>query len=287
MSEIIIPEIMKMMLDAEQVAKADDFTLTEAQRVGLNISKTRKVRNMTREELGRQVGLSTDRVQKYENGQRKPKMDMILKFAKALNTSPYALTTTTGSVNEDSYALAQMLEKYNLKIEQYEDAGGQPAYHIVAKQHSPLFEFVKDGYKIQQQRIVMEHLARMHAIEDDDCQFFNELCRWPLVTPDPNAQIGEKRIRTLMALLKEVREKTVGSKTREELYEVAAILKNKWAVTVEDSEDVDHIVYDLKWHCSQENDFHRIRQLIFAFLEKKELLLDSVLPGSAANNEIA
>ena len=56
---------------------------TSADRVGLRIREIREAQGMTQAELGEKIGLNGDRVQKYENGVRKPKADLLKKFASA------------------------------------------------------------------------------------------------------------------------------------------------------------------------------------------------------------
>ena len=65
---------------------------TSADRVGGRIRKMRRARNLSQSELGESVGLSADRIQKYENGVRRPKMDMMKKIADALGVDALALT---------------------------------------------------------------------------------------------------------------------------------------------------------------------------------------------------
>ena len=63
----------------------------EACRVGSRIKEIREARKLTRAELGEKLGLTADRIQKYENGVRKPKVDMIIKIAEILDVNALAL----------------------------------------------------------------------------------------------------------------------------------------------------------------------------------------------------
>ena len=65
---------------------------TAADRVGRRIRRVRESQGMTQTELGKKIGLSADRVQKYENGFRKPKADLLKKIAEALGVSTLAFT---------------------------------------------------------------------------------------------------------------------------------------------------------------------------------------------------
>lgn len=88
-----------------------------AERIGERIKKIRETREMSRAELGALVGLDQNRVQQYENGRRKPKIDLLKKFATALGVETIALMDpTTESYVGAMYALFQMEEKLGLKV---------------------------------------------------------------------------------------------------------------------------------------------------------------------------
>lgn len=52
---------------------------TSASRVGARIRKIRTDKGLLQADLGNMVGLTADRIQKYENGVRKPKADLLKK----------------------------------------------------------------------------------------------------------------------------------------------------------------------------------------------------------------
>ena len=91
----------------------DNDTATE--RIGDRIRTIRSAKGLSQAELGTKIGLNADRVQKYENGARKPKPEMIKKLAQALGVETIALTdpnteTDLGFMyaffsNEDFYGL--------------------------------------------------------------------------------------------------------------------------------------------------------------------------------------
>lgn len=96
---------------------ADIYEDRSAERVGERIKKIREAREMTRAELGSLVGLDQNRVQQYENGRRKPKIELLKKFAYALGVETIALMDPTmESYVGAMYALFQMEEKLDLKI---------------------------------------------------------------------------------------------------------------------------------------------------------------------------
>lgn len=90
---------------------------TAAARVGRRIRKIRLARGMTQTALGSAVGLDANRIQKYENGYRKPKAALLKKIAAALDVSPLALsdpdtTCPTGAM----FAFFELEELFNLEI---------------------------------------------------------------------------------------------------------------------------------------------------------------------------
>ena len=62
----------------------DFYDRTAAERVGRRIREIRMAVGLSQTELGEKIGLSADRVRKYENGARKPKSDLIKKIADVL-----------------------------------------------------------------------------------------------------------------------------------------------------------------------------------------------------------
>lgn len=96
---------------------------TAADRIGNRIRKIRIDRGLSQTELGERIGLSADRVQKYENGARKPKMEMLIKIADALGVSSLALSDpNTTSYLGAMYALFEIESTYGLKIEEKNNA---------------------------------------------------------------------------------------------------------------------------------------------------------------------
>ena len=65
---------------------------TAADRVGRRIKEIRDSIGMTQAELGEKIGLNGDRIQKYENGARRPKSELLKSIASALGVETLALT---------------------------------------------------------------------------------------------------------------------------------------------------------------------------------------------------
>lgn len=89
-----------------------------AERVGRRIRKVRKAKKWSQSDLGKRVGLNADRIQKYENGARRPKYELTKKIAHALGVDTQALmdpvTTTYMGV---MYALFEMEDMFDLHVQ--------------------------------------------------------------------------------------------------------------------------------------------------------------------------
>ena len=101
---------------------ADTDIFSTAYRVGSRIRLIRKAKGLTQAELGEKVGLTADRVQKYENGIRKPKPELTQEFASALGVNRKALEDPIISDPVGAlFALFEMEMLYNLKVERSPD----------------------------------------------------------------------------------------------------------------------------------------------------------------------
>ncbi len=90
---------------------------TEAKRIGRRIREIRMEREMSQGELGELLGLTADRIQKYENGVSRPKDDMLKRIAAALDVSVFALADpVVSSYIGVMYALFEMEDLYDIYI---------------------------------------------------------------------------------------------------------------------------------------------------------------------------
>ena len=95
---------------------------TEADRIGARIREIRIENGMSQEDLGNKVGLSADRIQKYENGVRKPKAELLQKIATSLGVNTLALTDPVVADSVGAmYAFFEMEKLYNLKVQRIQD----------------------------------------------------------------------------------------------------------------------------------------------------------------------
>lgn len=91
---------------------------TAADRIGRRIRTIRETKGMSQAELGEKVGLSADRIQKYENGARRPKPDMTKTIANALDVQTSALTDPVVSNYYGAmFAFFEMEDLYGLHLD--------------------------------------------------------------------------------------------------------------------------------------------------------------------------
>lgn len=121
---------------------------TVASRVGSRIRKIRTERGMTQSDLGAKLGLTANRIQKYENGARKPKDDLLKEIARALEVSVLALSdpVTTNFIGA-MYALFEMEEYFNIKIEKLSEDKA-PAISLTVDFREHLYAYLKEWEEI-------------------------------------------------------------------------------------------------------------------------------------------
>lgn len=87
--------------------------------IGKRIRTIRTVKGLSQGELGELVGLNADRIQKYENGARKPRFDMLKQIANALEVNVLSLTEpSTASYVDVMFILFDLENNYGFKIDE-------------------------------------------------------------------------------------------------------------------------------------------------------------------------
>ncbi len=120
---------------------------TAADRVGSRIRKIRITKGMSQGELGEKIGLNADRVQKYENGVRKPKPDMLKRIAAALEVSTLALTDPViTSYIGAMFAMFELENTYNMRIGKTPD-DQVPGLCISVDFKDEMYEYMEEWYK--------------------------------------------------------------------------------------------------------------------------------------------
>ncbi len=91
-------------------------------RIGERIRTIREAKKIKRGELGKRVGLDANRMQQYETGQRKPRLELIKKIASALDVKPIAIQNPAITYNIGfMYGLFELETFYNLKLKKIDD----------------------------------------------------------------------------------------------------------------------------------------------------------------------
>ena len=117
-------------------------------RVGFRIRQIRESKGLSQAELGEAVGLNADRIQKYENGVRKPKKELLTNIASVLGVSPLALAdpVTTNYVGV-LFAMFEMENRYNLRIEKMGD-DKNPELCLKIKPQDHLYDYMNEWYEV-------------------------------------------------------------------------------------------------------------------------------------------
>ena len=120
---------------------------TAADRIGARIRNIRNAKGMSQGELGEKIGLNADRVQKYENGARKPKPDMLKRIASALDVSTLALTdpVTTNYIGA-MFAMFELENTFNMKIGKTPD-DQPPGLCISVDFKDEIYKYMEEWYK--------------------------------------------------------------------------------------------------------------------------------------------
>lgn len=152
----------------------DEFDLTvekAAERTGRRIRTIRMARGLSQGELGAKVGLTADRIQKYENGARKPKLDLLRQIALALDVSVYALMDpTTSSYVNSMYTLFEMERDYGLELNKIDGK-----VYITFDRHAGLYSHIEEWYLFY--RLTQEKLQSAISTEEKS-QLLAEYYDW-------------------------------------------------------------------------------------------------------------
>ena len=118
---------------------------SSAERIGRRIRSARLDRGLSQGELGDLVGLNANRVQQYENGARKPKLDLLKKFAAALEIETISLIDpVVSSYIGAMYAFFEMEEPFELKVDK--DSNGKVFLQFGDGINGALNEYLKNWY---------------------------------------------------------------------------------------------------------------------------------------------
>ena len=162
---------------------------TSADRVGARIRNIRMAKGLSLAELGEKVGLNADRMQKYENGARKPKPDMLKKIAEALGVSTLALADpVTTSYIGAMYAMFELERNFNMKIEPT-DEDHVPGMCLTVDFKDSLYEYMKDWYEVYAQ---MKSDLEVANSEEEKTEIIKSYHNWEWTYPRGIVDQAEK-----------------------------------------------------------------------------------------------
>ena len=167
---------------------------SSAVRIGKRIKKIREAREMTRAELGEMVDLTADRIQKYENGARKPKANLMKQIASALGVSTLALVDpNTTSYIGALYAMFELEEHFNVKIEPTGE-GHVPGMCLTVGFKDELYNYMKEWQEIYS--LTKAELATASS-ENEKADIIKSYYDWKWNFPQSITDIHDKEIRKI------------------------------------------------------------------------------------------
>ena len=140
--------------------------------IGKRIRNIRILNGLSQSELGEKLGLTADRIQKYENGARNPKVSMIFRIANALDVNAAALYDPTPCDDLSTmFFFFEMEEKYGMTIKKIVDDDGNVKYAVVANSENRMYEYLSkwhDAYicKKIESKLVDTQEERERILED-------------------------------------------------------------------------------------------------------------------------
>lgn len=162
---------------------------TAADRIGARIRNIRTAKGMSQGELGERIGLNADRVQKYENGARKPKPDMLKQIASALGVSTLALTdpVTTNYIGA-MFAMFELENTFNMRIGKTPD-DQPPGLCISVDFKDEIYKYMEEWYKAYTQ---MQSELEIAASDEERKEITDSYHNWEWTFPQGIVDKTEK-----------------------------------------------------------------------------------------------
>ena len=162
---------------------------TAADRIGARIRNIRNAKGMSQGELGEKIGLNADRVQKYENGARKPKPDMLKRIASALDVSTLALTDpVTKNYIGAMFAMFELENTFNMKIGKTPD-DQPPGLCISVDFKDEIYKYMEEWYKAYSQ---MQSELEIASSEEERKEITDSYHNWEWTFPQGIVDRTEK-----------------------------------------------------------------------------------------------
>ena len=188
-------------LPAPGVDPYDFIVSREAERIGKRIRTIRSAMGLSQGQLGKMVGLNADRIQKYENGARKPKKELLKQIARALGVQTMAIADPIIAVNMDitvMYALFELEKRFVLDVD--EDNAGQISITIPKDGgYDEIWNYLHAWY-LAHKKYTYEHTCAETQSESEKA--IMEYERWKWTFPDSisseETQITTKRVQEIV-----------------------------------------------------------------------------------------
>lgn len=167
---------------------ADFNEETSADRIGRRIRSIRIEKGLSQAELGQAMGLTADRIQKYENGARKPKFDMLKQFAYVLGVETIALMDPVVSNYIGAmFAFFEMEELYELEVKK---DGAKYSLQFGNGFTGTMNDYLKEWYEERETiRTRMEN-----ATEEEKAAILKEYHEWERTFPKALCDRTEKSL---------------------------------------------------------------------------------------------
>lgn len=197
MPETVVPNDMISSYLSDQTA---------AKRIGQRIRKIRELKGLSQSDLGALVGLTADRIQKYENGARRPKIELLSQIAAALSVNVLALADICTDTNISTmFALFDIEDKYGIEFVNSEFG---TALRI---RNDDIGEYIRQW---KEQHKSFQNLSEISYTENERSSFRAEydLWRWSfpgIRTADESKRILEKQKTVLEGRLREIEQELV------------------------------------------------------------------------------
>ena len=188
-------------LPAPGVDPYDFIVSREAERIGKRIRTIREVRGLSQSQLGERVGLNADRIQKYENGARKPKKELLKQIARALDVQAMALADPIIDIHEDIsviYALFELEKRLHFDVD--EDNAGHISITISRDGgHGEIWNYLHAWY-LAYKKFINERTCADTIGEAEKAILDYELWKWtfPDSIPSVTTQITTKRVQEII-----------------------------------------------------------------------------------------
>ena len=202
-------EVMNMALMIHNPFGQDaaDFNEeTSADRIGRRIRAIRIEKGMSQADLGKALGLTADRIQKYENGARKPKFDMLKQFAYALDVETIALMDpVVSNFIGAMYAFFEMEDLYELEVKEND---GRYSIQFGNGFTGTMNDYLKEWYDERETIKTRLEIATPEEKEEILAEYHKWERTFPKALTDRTAKMFQKkRIENTIAELQEKLEK--------------------------------------------------------------------------------